>query len=167
MNWREVPGWEGFYAVSDTGLVKSLARTVERLPSAMTLRERELNIGVHTDGYHVVYLARGGERTQFRVHRLVLTAFVGPCPEGMEGCHNDGNPINNHLDNLRWDTRSANAHDTVRHGAHPMASKTHCKSGHPYNALNTYVSPGSSKRTCRTCRLVSKRRYNNRKKAAA
>lgn len=56
-------------------------------------------------------------RELYRVHRLVLTAFVGPCPEGLEGCHNDSNPTNNYLANLRWDTPSANRRDAVRHGS--------------------------------------------------
>lgn len=51
-----------------------------------------------------------------KIHRLVLAAFVGPCPPGMEGCHNDGNPLNNHISNLRWDTHSANQRDMVLHG---------------------------------------------------
>lgn len=51
-----------------------------------------------------------------RVHRLVLEAFRGPCPDGFEGCHNDGNPQNNSLSNLRWDTKSANHADAVKHG---------------------------------------------------
>ena len=43
-----------------------------------------------------------------RISRLVLQTFVGPCPEGMECCHNDGIKTNNHLENLRWDTHRAN-----------------------------------------------------------
>lgn len=50
------------------------------------------------------------------VHRLVLTAFVGPCPDGMEACHNNGSPTDNRLCNLRWDTRRANQADKVLHG---------------------------------------------------
>jgi len=51
------------------------------------------------------------------VHRLVLTAFTGPCPTGLEACHfPDTNPSNNYLENLRWDTRSANQKDAVRSG---------------------------------------------------
>jgi hypothetical protein len=50
------------------------------------------------------------------VHRLVLSAFAGPCPEGMEACHYNGNPADNRLCNLRWDTRKANHADKVRHG---------------------------------------------------
>jgi hypothetical protein len=54
-----------------------------------------------------------------RIHRLVLEAYVGPCPEGMEGCHNDGNASNNNLNNLRWDTPQNNANDKKNHGTIP------------------------------------------------
>lgn len=50
------------------------------------------------------------------VHRLVLGAFVGLCPEGMECCHADDNPLNNNLSNLRWDTRSNNMKEGYRNG---------------------------------------------------
>ena len=51
-----------------------------------------------------------------RVHRLVLTTFKGPCPKGYEGCHNDGDKSNNHLSNIRWDTRANNLLDKIDHG---------------------------------------------------
>lgn len=63
----------------------------------------------------IVHVAEG--RSEF-VHRLVLEAFVGPCPDGMECCHDDGNPENNHLSNLRWDTRQANSLDRIKHDRH-------------------------------------------------
>lgn len=50
------------------------------------------------------------------VHRLLLEAFVGPCPAGMECCHGDGNPSNNALSNLRWDTKKNNMADRESHG---------------------------------------------------
>ena len=52
------------------------------------------------------------------IHRLLLETFIGPCPNGMETCHNDGNPQNNDLSNLRWDTRNNNAKDAIKHGTH-------------------------------------------------
>jgi hypothetical protein len=64
----------------------------------------------------------GGRSQTTAVHRIVLEAFVGPCPEGMECCHNDGNPRNNNVTNLRWDTRSANQMDSVRHGTKPQGT---------------------------------------------
>lgn len=57
-----------------------------------------------------------GQRKVMQVHRLVLAAFVGPCPDGMEACHNDGDPSNNRPENLRWDTRVSNMADTLTHG---------------------------------------------------
>ena len=48
------------------------------------------------------------------VHRLVLTTFVGPCPDGCECLHLDDNPQNNCLDNLRWGTPKENKNDNWR-----------------------------------------------------
>lgn len=47
---------------------------------------------------------------------MVLETFVGPCSKGMEGCHNDGNPGNNFIGNLRWDTHKNNENDKIEHG---------------------------------------------------
>lgn len=48
----------------------------------------------------------------------MMLAFVGKCPDGMEVCHNDGDPGNPSLNNLRYDTKSANQQDRIRHGSH-------------------------------------------------
>jgi len=59
---------------------------------------------------------RGVGRGWF-IHRAVLETFVGPCPEGMECRHLDGNPKNNRLENLCWGTRSEIQKDSVRLGS--------------------------------------------------
>lgn len=137
--WRPVVGFPG-YEVSNMGEVKSLARTVYRGDTSVRLNEKRI-AGVlkrNTTGRpiaRVVTLRRDGKTYHVRIHRLVLEAFVGPCPPSMEGCHNDGNPDNNWLGNLRWDTHEANREDAVRHGtlrkpplhigeAHPRAKMT-------------------------------------------
>lgn len=51
-----------------------------------------------------------------KVHRFVLEAFIGPCPDGLVCCHNDGDSTNNRLDNLRWDTQASNQADRIKHG---------------------------------------------------
>ena len=68
-------------------------------------------------------LGVGYRKQSFRVHRLVLDAFVGPCPEGLEACHENGNRIDNRLSNLRWDTRSNNHQDKLKHGTDHRGSK--------------------------------------------
>jgi hypothetical protein len=67
-------------------------------------------------GHLVVNLSKDNKPKTYLVHRLVLEAFVGPCPVDMEGCHEDGNPANNNLTNLRWDTSAGNKLDTSKHG---------------------------------------------------
>ncbi len=80
----------------------------------------------------VVNLSKNNKAKTYKVHTLVLNAFVGPCPEGMECCHNDGDFTNNYVDNLRWDTHQENQRDMVKHGTtnfmpgeiHPNAKLT-------------------------------------------
>jgi hypothetical protein len=100
-------------------------------------------------GYLYVNLKRVGSQSQRAVHRLVLEAFVGPCPPGMEGCHNDGDQLNNRLDNLRWDTPSNNKLDSVRHGTHAEARQVMCQRGHQLAGPN--LLPTAVKRGWRGC----------------
>lgn len=56
------------------------------------------------------------KRGSVRIYRLILEAFVGPCPLGMECCHLDDNHANNALSNLRWGTKEENQIDAIRNG---------------------------------------------------
>lgn len=76
-----------------------------------------------SSGHVRIWLASGGKMGCFYVHHLVLDAFVGPCPDGMEACHNDGSPSNNFVSNLRWDTHKNNIADQKRHGTSPVGEK--------------------------------------------
>lgn len=62
---------------------------------------------------HIKYNYKG--RT-YLVHKLVLLAFVGPCPPGQQCRHLDGNPWNNNLSNLCWGTPQENGQDKISHG---------------------------------------------------
>jgi len=68
-----------------------------------------------SNGYSRVHLGLGNKKS---IHRLVLETFVGPCPENMECCHNNGDKSDNRVENLRWDTKSNNSKDDIRHGIH-------------------------------------------------
>jgi hypothetical protein len=116
--WRAIPGWVGFYEVSDEGCVRSLRAGRELKP----IRKNH--------GYYCVSLRRGSRNEQRLIHLQVLRAFVGEPPVGHEGCHNDGDKANNRLSNLRWDTRRNNHQDKYAHGTmsrgekHPFAKLT-------------------------------------------
>lgn len=154
--WLPVTGYEGSYEVSDQGRVRSLPRTVQRLGhenSTLSVRGKYLRRTPRPDGYLQVALARGAtSHKSWLVHRLVLVTFVGPCPHGMESCHNNGTRSDNRLINLRWDTMSGNMFDKKRHGTDHQLNKTHCPKGHEYTPENTYSRPGSrANRHCRAC----------------
>jgi hypothetical protein len=157
--WLPVVGWEGLYEVSDQGRVKSLARR-SHLYGGRYRNYPEVirSQPTHREGYKLILLTRNRCRTMKRVHMLVLTAFKGPCPPGMVSCHNDGNPANNRLDNLRWDTQSSNIRDSVHHGRHVSTRKTHCKNGHEFTAENTLHRKRG--RVCRAC----ERKYEERRR---
>lgn len=101
--WRLVPGFPD-YEVSDMGRIKSFRRK----------KVRVLNPHRNNLGYSSVVLFRDGNPPkQMTVHRIVMLAFVGPCPERMEVCHSDANPRNNQLSNLRYDTHLANMREVT------------------------------------------------------
>lgn len=127
--WLPVPGWPDF-DISHWGRIRSHLLRGDHgwclRQQAAGVMPRVLRPGVTRSGHLRVRLVRWidgtPERRMFGVHNLVLMAFRGPCPEGMEGCHSpDPDPANCRLENLRWDTRSENMRDVVRHGKHPHA----------------------------------------------
>lgn len=151
--WRAVPGYEALYEVSDRGQVRSLDRidALGRHRAGQTRRPYRDH-----GGYLRVALAADGTKRALAVHHLVLLAFVGPRPAGAEGCHWDGDPGNNHLSNLRWDSHDSNMRDSVRIGTHRNARVAHCPSGHEYAPENTYTDPKGNRR-CRECQRATSR----------
>lgn len=122
--WRDIPGYEGRYQASNQGRVRSLdcrVRTVSRFGSETTRRVdgRTLLPQKHSQGYQQV-TCRGDLKL---VHALVLATFVGPCPEGMECAHNDGDKTNNTLANLRYALPKSNANDRRLHGTSGRGEK--------------------------------------------
>lgn len=107
--WKDHPRYEGLYQFSKMGRVKSFHRNKQG---------KIIKPTVTTHGRLVVNLRARGHCHMFFVHRLVLETFVGPCPPGLQCCHNDGNPQNNWLTNLRWDTPKSNVQDSIKHGVH-------------------------------------------------
>lgn len=113
-SWQDVVGFSG-YQVNADGRVRSCRPRNGR--GHLLAEYRPLRCNRTRQGYwRVVLCAGGGRQRTVPVHHLVLEVFVSPCPDGMEGCHNDGDKDNNRLANLRWDTPKGNAADRNRHG---------------------------------------------------
>jgi hypothetical protein len=162
--WAPIPGYEGSYEVGTCGRVRSLDRTVPSLNrwgtvSDLRLQGRVLSPGTDQTGYQRVVLLKAGKGKSCRIHDLVLRAFIGPPPPRSECCHWDGDRSNNHLSNLRWDTRSANIYDNVRNGTHHQARKVCCKRNHLLVMPNLRADIArKGYRGCQACYLAHKER---------
>lgn len=128
--WKSVVGFPD-YEVSNYGRIKSLIRFKERtcphtnrkylgkyggkiLEQGIGWSKRNPNNRYPM--FLFVTLCMNNKKYSKTIHRMVLEAFIGPCPSNMEGCHNDGSPLNNRLENLRWDTKRNNHLDRNKHG---------------------------------------------------
>lgn len=116
--WLPVVGYEGFYEVSDRGRVRTIERQVNyKNIKTRTVPPRIRSTNALCKGYPAVNLSKEGETKMRAVHVMVLEAFEGPKPTpAHEGCHADGNPLNNVFGNLRWGTRKENKADQFIHG---------------------------------------------------
>jgi HNH endonuclease/NUMOD4 motif len=144
--WLPIPGYEGKYEVSDAGHIRNQRGYVLK-PG---------NSGGRY-GYPMVILS---PRKKHYVHELVALAFVGPRPDGQVVRHLDGDRFNNVAPNLAYGTSSQNSYDTVDHGHHFHAGRTHCGNGHEYTAENSYWN--GRQRVCRPCRADRVAEWNER-----
>ncbi|UAK39659.1 NUMOD4 motif-containing HNH endonuclease [Gordonia bronchialis] len=161
--WRAIPGYVGVYEVSDLGRIRSLDRTmVSAIGYTKHLTGQPISPARDSRGHLVVSLyGRDHTKRSARVHRLVLIAFVGPCPPGHEALHRNSRADDNHLANLMWGTPAELGRLTVQNGQHPLARRTHCARGHLYSVENTRIaqrSDGRTLRVCRACQIIRGRR---------
>lgn len=121
--WKNIVGYEGHYQISNLGRVRSVDRVVLTPQGSSNLRGRVLLPGLGSHGRQNVSLYIDSTKKTALVHRLVMRAFVGPCPKGMECCHGDGNPLNNCLENLRYDSHKNNQAQRREHGTNFYGEK--------------------------------------------
>lgn len=116
--YKDIPGFPG-YRVGDDGSVWSCRWSCGHGARVQSDTWRQLRPGRAGAGYEFVNLHGASGKRNFYIHRLVLEAFVGPCPPGHEGCHNNGDRTDNRPGNLRWATHRENVIDREAHGSNP------------------------------------------------
>lgn len=116
--WLPVVDWEDLYHVNDLGQVWS------------TYRSRNKKLSLSKNGYLYVGLSRKGVTQCKWIHTLVIQAFIGPPPLGMECLHGPGGKLDNRLSNLSYGTHSQNNLDKQRDGTDNHRNLTHCPRGH-------------------------------------
>lgn len=165
--WRPAAGFPD-YEVSSHGRVRGIDRRVPWRGTLRLIEGRVLKTRLK-DGYvHVGLRVNHSATSNIRIHRLVAATFIGPCPEGMEVLHINGVRDDNRIENLRYGTRQENVMDTIRHGRHPWAGRSHCRNGHEYTPENTWArfDGPRPKRRCRTCAHAADKRSRMRRRAA-
>ena len=114
--WKPIPRYRGRYEASNRGRIRSLwwggrSRVTPFVMRLATIK----SFSSHEVFYQIVGLSKLGVTKTELVHRLVLSAFRGPCPKRYVGAHLNGDGENNRLLNLRWVTRSENEQHKLLH----------------------------------------------------
>lgn len=112
--WKDIPGYEGLYQVSNTGLVRRSDHDIHKNPGSIASihkdRKGYLNLKLRTGLYE--------PWRHCKVHRLVAAAFIGECPLGYVVNHKNGVRDDNRPENLEYMTPKENTH----HGIHVLGS---------------------------------------------
>ena len=154
-DWKPVPGYEGYYEVSNLGQVKSLPRKVNRNGFPMAVPGRVMKQSKTSNGYWKVLLSKDGLTKNVMVHTAVAAAFLGARPDGSVIRHLNGDQTDNRAENLSYGTQSDNMRDMERHGRGKKFHTT-CKWGHPLKGDN--LTPwGKNRRGCLACDRARKR----------
>ena len=111
--WKPIKDFPG-YEISDLGRIRSYHK---RRGGGWYISDTPQRILKGNMGRYPSVSIRNADGVirSMRIHQLVLSAFIGPCPNGLEVCHNDGDSQNNALSNLRYDTHESNMNDTLKH----------------------------------------------------
>lgn len=145
------PCYDGDYSVSGCGRVRRDS------PENGACVGRILKQSVSGKGYLAVNLHRNGRKFRQYVHRIVAETFLGPCPDGLEVHHRDGDKSNNAATNLEYVTHLENVRQYAK-------TVTHCKHGHEFTPENTYVWRGE--RSCKACDRRRQRGYHRARRSA-
>ena len=122
-DWKPIPGYEGLYAISNLGRVKSFVARGRGPRAKNTERILSLSNGWP---YRKIALYRNKEHWQVHIHQLVALTFLGPCPQGKQINHKNGLKSDNRLENLEYISPSDNCKHAVRVGLHrPMSGERH------------------------------------------
>lgn len=112
--FKDIPGYEGLYQVSNLGQIKSIGRIdrrgrnklAEKIFSPVNTRNGYLQIKLHLDGK-----AKGAY-----IHRLVAATFISNPLKKPQVNHMNGNKLDNRAGNLEWCSAKENTAHAIETG---------------------------------------------------
>lgn len=131
--WKDIPGFEGMYQVSNIGRVKSLPKQIWNGKGFFISKEKILHPNTLAKGYLQVELKKNKQRCSLQVHRLVAMTFIeNPDPKDLiQVNHLNGNKQDNRVENLEWSNNSLNQ----KHAWATGLQKVSGKAGRPKKAV--------------------------------
>ncbi|MDP9651943.1 HNH endonuclease [Paraburkholderia caledonica] len=115
---RPVPGFDGYYVSCDGSIYSDRPKGIS--PQRL-LKKKSLTLD--RKGYPCTTVRVGGKYKNLYAHIAVALAWIGPKPDGLEVCHNNGKTLDCHYKNLRWDTHKSNMQDRKIHGTELYGTK--------------------------------------------
>lgn len=112
--WKDIPGYEGWYKVSNLGRIKSIERTIvfkrgcDNVHRKKTLKEQIIKAST-SSSYLFCHLKKKGTSVIVKHHRIVCSVFHENKENLPEVNHKNEIKTDNRADNLEWCTRSYNA----------------------------------------------------------
>lgn len=155
--WRPVKGYEGLYLASSNGRIWSKPRWRSKGGILKPYVNRR-------NGYCYVHLTQNNVGKTVRVHRIIMTAFLGE--SSLQINHKDGDKTNNSLDNLEYCTGSQNMQHAYKNN---LVSKTWSKkvinltTGHVFDSASDAATNVGGKKANSVLRVCTGQRsaYRN------
>jgi hypothetical protein len=117
--WRDIPGYEGYYQASSLGRIRSVDRFVRARGDGVRKLKGQFIKAVSSGniyGYLYVALRKKGTHKNFCIHKLVALTWLGPYPPGKQVRHGPNGHLDNSVENLCYGTPTENSLDRIRDG---------------------------------------------------
>jgi hypothetical protein len=132
--WRDVPGFEGLYKISNLGNIKSL--NYRRKGVVSILKQNT------STPYNIIRLYKNEKSFAIHTHRIVADAFLATKPTDSHTIdHINQNKRDNNVSNLRWlDKTEQNLNRTIKSGHHHIICDSHQNGFHvKYKKYNEII----------------------------
>lgn len=136
IEWKDVPGYEGYYEINNIGQVRSLERIIEAGTFTRLLKGKVLKQRINKYGYLITDLSRNGVSKTFEVQRLMGLTFLQKLMDKNCVNHINGIKTDNRIENLNWMSHSENNVHAIKNGLKTYTKVLDVCTGVTYNSIS-------------------------------